>query len=142
MLEPISMTSIKLRLGSSQEFSEAEEEERSLIASLPEEFDWREARPECISDVQAQGSCGSCYAFASAAMLAERNCISKGLTSAEVLSTEMIISCDNMDFGCNGGHLDATMDFLSEEAIPVISCDRDKYAYMEKALESCPLYDD
>ena len=75
-------------------------------------------------------------------MLAERNCIANGLNSAEVLSTEMIISCDTMDFGCNGGHLDATMDFLAEEAIPVISCDQERYVYKEKALNSCPLYDD
>lgn len=74
-------------------------------------------------------------------MLTERNCITNGLDDAKVLSAEMIISCDALDFGCNGGHLSATMDFISDWAIPVIDCDSNILGYKEKALDSCPLYD-
>ena len=50
-------------------------EDQQIEANVPSFFDWRLSRSECISAVQAQGECGSCYAFASAAMLAERDCI-------------------------------------------------------------------
>lgn len=75
-------------------------------------------------------------------MLTERNCITNGLNDAKVLSAEMIISCDALDFGCNGGHLSATMDFISDWAIPVTDCDTDILGYKESALDSCPLYDE
>ena len=52
-----------------------DEDDARIVAEMPTQFDWREERPECISEVQAQASCGSCYAFASAAMLAERSCL-------------------------------------------------------------------
>ena len=91
-----------------EEFSEDEDKE-----PLPSEFSWAESRPECISPIQDQGSCGSCYAFSSAAMLAERHCITQNLDSAQLLSTEFIISCDALDFGCQGGHLGNTIDFLT-----------------------------
>ena len=85
------------------------------FSKVEKEFDWRIERPDCLSLVQAQGSCGACYAFASAAMLSERHCIQNDLvSSADLLSAEAIISCDALDFGCNGGHLEKTMEFLED----------------------------
>ena len=64
------------------------EEDFMLLASLPTEFDWRSASPACMSPVQDQGTtCGSCYAFSSAAMLAERYCIAYNQLEAPTLST-------------------------------------------------------
>ena len=74
-------------------------------------------------------------------MLSERNCIKNRLLSADVLSTQMIISCDAMDFGCNGGHLDDTMEFLSSQALPAVTCDHKIFEYIGRPLGTCPLYE-
>jgi len=86
---------------------------------MPESFSWLDTWPgsECKVDVQEQGSCGACYAFASTSMLAERLCIlnkQKGhAIEPKLLSAQFLVSCDSLDYGCQGGHLPKTMDFLS-----------------------------
>ena len=75
-------------------------------------------------------------------MLSERDCILNNRKTADVLSAQMIISCDSLDFGCNGGHLDTTMDFLSYTKVPKTSCDPKKFEYLEQPLDSCPLDND
>ena len=84
----------------------------SAKLDLPSSFSWLEERPECHLPCEEQGSCGSCYAFASAAMLSERHCIKTG--ELVPLSVEYIISCDTLDFGCDGGHLQNTLTFLQD----------------------------
>ena len=74
-------------------------------------------------------------------MLAERHCIQNNLSEAEVLSTEAIISCDALDFGCNGGHLEKTMEFLEDVSIPAIACNQERLSYIGEALQECPLDD-
>ena len=74
--------------------------------NLPESFSWLETWPgfECQVEVQEQGECGACYAFASTAMLAERFCIKQKRMGvkyqAALLSTQYLISCDALDYGC------------------------------------------
>lgn len=82
---------------------------------------------------EEQGSCGSCYAFASAAMLSERHCIKTG--ELVPLSVEYIISCDTLDFGCDGGHLQNTLTFL-QDPVPTLQTTTDTYI---GAVEDCPL---
>ena len=48
---------------------------------LPENFNWQEQMPQCASlfDIRDQGSCSSCWAFATAEVMSDRICIkSKG----------------------------------------------------------------
>jgi cathepsin B len=95
---------------------------------MPDQFSWLDTWPgaECKVSVQEQGSCGACYAFASTAMLAERLCINERRSGkdieARLLSTQYLLSCDTLDFGCDGGHLPKTMDFLTTQAIPPAKC--------------------
>ena len=42
---------------------------------IPSSFDWREKNPKCVHEVRNQGSCGSCWSFATSGMLADRCCI-------------------------------------------------------------------
>mmetsp|Transcript_12399 Transcript_12399/g.15825 ORF Transcript_12399/g.15825 Transcript_12399/m.15825 type:complete len:158 (+) Transcript_12399:307-780(+) len=75
-------------------------------------------------------------------MLTERHCIVSKLEEADLLSAQMIISCDALDFGCSGGHLDATMDFLSEFRVPKVACDPMRFSYLERALDWCVVDED
>jgi cathepsin B len=45
-------------------------------------------------------------------MMAERICVTTD--RVEDYSAEFIITCDALDFGCNGGHLETTMQFMKE----------------------------
>lgn len=42
---------------------------------LPDNFSWREKMPECLGPIEDQGECGSCWAFSSSGLLADRFCI-------------------------------------------------------------------
>ena len=75
-------------------------------------------------------------------MLSERHCIKNHLSKASVLSAEAIISCDALDFGCDGGRLDQTMEFLQDTSIPAVECNEERYAYLGKPLEKCPLFEE
>lgn len=59
---------------------------------LPTAYDARAAFPACAMPVQDQGSCGSCYAFAAAAVAGERLCIERGQEGAP-LSQQDLVSC-------------------------------------------------
>ena len=48
--------------------------------------------------------------------MAERICVNSD--RIDDYSAQFIIACDALDFGCNGGHLDTTMQFL-KEGLPV-----------------------
>jgi len=85
-------------------------------ANLPAEMDLRKAYPMCFpsvggSVVRAQGTCGSCWAFAASTSFLTNVCTAgKGaLTLDQVgkrfeVSVQRIISCNPEGFGCHGGH--------------------------------------
>ncbi|KAG7161848.1 Dipeptidyl peptidase 1-like 2 [Homarus americanus] len=66
--------------------------QKVVIASLPENFDWRNASGvNYISEVRDQGSCGSCYAFASMANLEAQVRITTRNRRQDVFSTQIRI---------------------------------------------------
>jgi cathepsin B len=83
----------------------------------PESYDIRETYPSCFPDdgkevVRDQGSCGSCWAFAGATSIMTNLCVSASqstLKSADdrfEISVQQLMSCNNKDNGCDGGHMD------------------------------------
>jgi C1A family cysteine protease len=67
--------------------------------SLPDSFDWR-VQGGC-TPIKNQGSCGSCWAFATVAPL-ECNILIKDHIVVD-LSEQWLISCNREGWGCNGG---------------------------------------
>ncbi|XP_054155194.1 cathepsin B-like [Oppia nitens] len=73
---------------------------------IPESFDSREAWPHCasIKEIRDQGSCGSCWAFATVEAISDRICIaSEGKQQVEISAQDMVTCCSSCGMGCHGG---------------------------------------
>jgi hypothetical protein len=66
---------------------------------VPDHFDWREVGPG-ITTVEDQGSCGSCWSFASTAVMQD---VFKQVGLPHELSEQWLVSCDKNFYGCGGG---------------------------------------
>ncbi|GAB9477860.1 Papain-like cysteine protease c1, partial [Globisporangium polare] len=71
------------------------------VASDGDSLDW--STGPCVSPVQNQGQCGSCWAFASIAAIESGQCIANGKTGLTKYSEQQLTSCDTSNLGCNGG---------------------------------------
>ena len=96
---------------------EIEEDSWDVIADVDvpqsrEKFSWLEEYPECIGEIEEQGNCGSCWAFTSSGLLADRFCIqSQGKINLR-LSPQEMVDCNFENFACAGGYLMTTIDYL------------------------------
>lgn len=90
--------------------------------TLPDAFDAREKWPPCIHGVRDQQLCGSCWAFASAGFLSDRFCIQSEGDINVVLAPQDLVACNFENFGCSGGMLVNTIDYLMKEGIVSESC--------------------
>lgn len=73
--------------------------------------DWTSLWPE----VQNQGSCGSCWAFATSAIL-EAASVQSGKPFS-FLSPQQFVDCDSDDSGCNGGWYSSALSYASLNGI-------------------------
>ncbi|XP_068228280.1 dipeptidyl peptidase 1-like [Palaemon carinicauda] len=77
---------------------------KATVASLPDSFDWRNVGGvDYISPIGDQASCGSCYAFASAANLEAKLRITSKMERQDIFSPQDMVSCTYLDQGCFGG---------------------------------------
>ena len=84
----------------------ADVKRETLLAAkdLPDFFDWRNVSgANYVSPVRNQGSCGSCYAFASMAMLEARIRIKTRNHFQPVFSPQDVVGCSKYSQGCDGG---------------------------------------
>merc|ERR1711981_811099 len=72
-----------------------------LGSSIPQSFDWVDLN--MTSPVKNQGSCGSCYAFASVGMFESRARVQTNGAWQPLFSEQAILSCSQYSQGCNGG---------------------------------------
>lgn len=80
------------------------EEVLRLASQLPPEFDWRNVDGvNYVTEVRNQGSCGSCYAFASMDMLSSRLRVMTRNKIQVEFSPQDIIGCSEYSQGCGGG---------------------------------------
>lgn len=76
---------------------------------LPAVFDWRDSSG--LTPVKSQGGCGSCWAFATNAVLECKMAID--FYHAVDVSEQYLVSCDVSAAGCNGGW--AAFDYYTSE---------------------------
>ena len=80
------------------------EEVRLAARHLPDSFDWRDRDgANFVSPIRNQEQCGSCYAFASMAMMESRLRILTNNSLQVVLSPQDVVGCSKYSQGCEGG---------------------------------------
>ena len=67
--------------------------------AAPYSFDWRDEK--VVSSVKNQINCGSYWAYATTGNLESLYAIEKHVI--KIFSEQMLIDCDTLDSGCNGG---------------------------------------
>ncbi|KAK2195085.1 bifunctional Cysteine peptidase [Babesia duncani] len=93
---------------------------------IGEGIDWR--RCDVISTPRDQGTCGSCWAFATIAAVEAMYKIENAMTY--ILSEQELVSCDENSYGCSGGFSDSAMKYIinhgvsSKENYPYDGTDR------------------
>ena len=65
---------------------------------------------EYLSQVKDQGQCGSCYAFSTTNVLETFMRINN--FTVDRLSEQQIVDCSPNDYGCHGGFMHTSLDFI------------------------------
>lgn len=77
----------------------------------PAELDW--TAKGAVTPVKNQGSCGSCWAFSAVAAIESAFFLKSGLLAE--FSEQELVSCDNVDYGCQGGLMDNAFEWVKEQ---------------------------
>jgi len=96
-------------------------------------FDARTKWSSCVGAVRNQGSCGSCWAFATIESFEDRLCIAGKASPLVPRSPQYLLDCDTAESGCNGGNPNSAWSFLVKYGSPSEAC----YPY-QGAKKACP----
>lgn len=99
------------------------------MTALPSSINWKGA--SCVHEIHNQGSCGSCWAFATASVASDRCCLQN--KDYGWLSPQELTSCDKNNSGCNGGLAATAFNYVKANGLVPEAC----YPYVARA-ESCP----
>lgn len=97
------------------------------VKGLEDLPDWSTIFP----NVMDQGSCGSCWAFASAGMAEAAYYTSSGEFVA--LSPKQLVDCDTSNYGCDGGWYDGAFEYIKTKGLTSLG----QYPYIAQK-DSCP----
>eukprot|EP00294_Goniomonas_avonlea_P004281 CAMPEP_0114557338 /NCGR_PEP_ID=MMETSP0114-20121206/9778_1 /TAXON_ID=31324 /ORGANISM="Goniomonas sp, Strain m" /LENGTH=276 /DNA_ID=CAMNT_0001742621 /DNA_START=177 /DNA_END=1007 /DNA_ORIENTATION=+ len=92
------------------------------------QWDWRTNTSVCFPSPRSQGKCGSCWAFASSTVMAQRTCITAKSSKSYVFSAQQILDCDNTcegnrcQQGCNGGYTDLVWKYMQTTGTTSATC--------------------
>ncbi|XP_068242940.1 dipeptidyl peptidase 1-like [Palaemon carinicauda] len=82
------------------------DEQRSAMENLPLNFDWRDVDGvDYVSPIRDQGACGSCYSFASMALLESRLRVATKNQRKDIFSPQDAMTCTVLGQGCEGGYI-------------------------------------
>jgi len=111
------------------------------IEELPENFDLREAYPQCqsLKEIRDQSTCGSCWAFGAVEAMSDRICIHSNGQDQTRLSAEDLLSCCGFScgMGCNGGYPMAAWQFWQNKGIVSGDLYEDKQFCQPYAFPPC-----
>uniref|UniRef100_A0A7S0Q0C6 Peptidase C1A papain C-terminal domain-containing protein n=1 Tax=Coccolithus braarudii TaxID=221442 RepID=A0A7S0Q0C6_9EUKA len=71
-------------------------------AATPESMDWRDFSPSIVTPVKDQGNCGSCWAFASTAVIESHHALYSGTKDLLVLAPQTLVNCAPNPADCGG----------------------------------------
>lgn len=83
--------------------------------SLPLSFDWRDRG--VLTPIKNQGSCGSCWAFASIEVAESVARLGGFFENAPLFSPKQLVDCCDSSFGCSGGYIDATFQYMVSRGV-------------------------
>lgn len=115
------------------------------LSSLPLRFDWRNINGiNYLNPIRDQGSCGSCWAFASIGTVenvynVQENCpqCNKDLSEQFLISYGEPCCGNSCGYGCQGGYPHLALKFIKNNGI----CDEDCYRYVGRD-EKCNVCND
>ncbi|KAJ8598121.1 hypothetical protein CTAYLR_007400 [Chrysophaeum taylorii] len=82
------------------------------LGAAPRAIDWSNV----TTAIKDQGSCGSCWAFSTIEGVESALYMSTG-AEPEALSTEELVDCDNVDYGCDGGDIPTAARYLERNGV-------------------------
>ncbi|TKR83238.1 hypothetical protein L596_016861 [Steinernema carpocapsae] len=98
---------------------------------IPDAFDWREKG--VVTPVKAQGKCGSCWAFATAATVESNYAIAyKDLRN---LTEQELLDCNLENNACNGGDMDKSFEYVRHNGLML----EEGYPYVGHRQNTCML---
>jgi len=92
-------------------------------ADPPSTIDWTEKG--IVAPVKNQGSCGSCWAFSAVGAL--ESAYAKKYGTLVEFSEQELVSCDDNDYGCQGGLMDTAFDWIERASAGL--CSETDYSY-------------
>jgi C1A family cysteine protease len=111
----------KLRLGLIKRKPTGKERILSLqdpMVGLPTRLDWRANPGNFVTPVRNQGSCGSCWAFATTGALESYILIREGRPAQDDnRAEEILLSCSTAGT-CNGGYIGTASNYIRDTGLP------------------------
>lgn len=112
-----------------------EPEDALLVSALPSTLDWRNRSGNWVSGVRDQGSCGSCWAFATVGALESLAKIVRNIMTDIDLSEETLVHCSGAG-DCDGGYMNLAAEFLRRTGAPREDCY--PYSATDGSCKPCP----
>ncbi len=101
-------STFRLRLQSSAAQKRLTGQRVAWTGHLPSSLDWR--TKNATTAVKNQGACGSCWAFATVGAIEGHYAVKTGALRS--LSEQQLVDCSTKNKGCNGGNLEAALQYV------------------------------
>ena len=92
------------------------------VQALPSSLDWRNNGGNYATPIRDQGSCGSCWAFATTAATESAVILTLGTPGTDLnLAEQILVSCSGQG-SCGGGYIHSTSTYIRDTGLPLESC--------------------
>lgn len=77
---------------------------------------------DCIHEIRDQGSCGSCWAFATSEVASDRACIDSKKSVDLIFSPQYLMDCDKEESSCGGAATQRVIQWIGRNGIVTEKC--------------------